>query len=451
MCKNSITFPIILYVDGHSSHVNLELSNFCKEHKIELICLYPNATHVMQPMDVALFRPLKAAYKDAVRSWRMEHDGQALTKVFFASVLKNALDSIDVKKIFDNRFRRCGLCPFSADGVNYTRLISTSQSSTDNTVKTPEQILHCTDSASQDCSDLFESNIDPDILKEFESVSNSGEWTGPLEYKALYDFWCKCKNKNISSTGQISKNEDNQSKIVIDQSTMDGSDLLDADIGNNESQEKLVSDNILAEIYVDDNAVDGISVEEILTPDNISTDEFHKMNMLLNKDYIEKMEIVHVITESDSSLNKLSDKSIISDITHDSCIPSSNNLKTVIDESTQAQNTASVSIESTALDDTVLNQLIQNDSGFVELDNDHVNMKIIRERTEDTVYDQNIITETTSINNLTSKDLAKNTDVSSDDKNVNHNKSGKVYFIKIQFLKHDSGQKLKIKLYQGAR
>ena len=66
--KNEIEFAVLLFVDVHSSHINMELSDFCINHEIELISLYPHATHIMQPMDVALFRPLKIAYKDAVRS-----------------------------------------------------------------------------------------------------------------------------------------------------------------------------------------------------------------------------------------------------------------------------------------------------------------------------------------------------------------------------------------------
>lgn len=52
-----IEFPIILFVDGHSSHLTLALSDFCVQNKIELIALYPNATHLLQPMDVSIFRP----------------------------------------------------------------------------------------------------------------------------------------------------------------------------------------------------------------------------------------------------------------------------------------------------------------------------------------------------------------------------------------------------------
>ena len=37
--KTNIIFPVILFMDGHSSHLILPLSNFCRQHEIELIVL----------------------------------------------------------------------------------------------------------------------------------------------------------------------------------------------------------------------------------------------------------------------------------------------------------------------------------------------------------------------------------------------------------------------------
>jgi len=59
--QNEIEFPVELYVDGHSSHLTMALSDFYCQHGIELIALFSNATYFMQPMDVALFHPLKVA------------------------------------------------------------------------------------------------------------------------------------------------------------------------------------------------------------------------------------------------------------------------------------------------------------------------------------------------------------------------------------------------------
>lgn len=93
LVKNKIQFPVLLFVDGHSSHLTLNLAKFCKEKEIELIALYPNATHVLQPLDVAVFHPLKHAWKKVVDKWRADK-AQQLKRENFAVVLKSALDSM---------------------------------------------------------------------------------------------------------------------------------------------------------------------------------------------------------------------------------------------------------------------------------------------------------------------------------------------------------------------
>ena len=77
----------------------LPSSDFCCEHEIELITLSPNATHILQPMDVALFHNLKTTYRNSVRTWRMNHHGRNIGNESFAGVLKSSLDSLDIKQI----------------------------------------------------------------------------------------------------------------------------------------------------------------------------------------------------------------------------------------------------------------------------------------------------------------------------------------------------------------
>ncbi|XP_065891572.1 tigger transposable element-derived protein 2-like [Dysidea avara] len=64
--------PVILFVDGHHSHINLELINVAREHKVHIMCLPPNLTHILQPMDVGVFRPLKQCYYNILKEYKMQ-------------------------------------------------------------------------------------------------------------------------------------------------------------------------------------------------------------------------------------------------------------------------------------------------------------------------------------------------------------------------------------------
>jgi DDE superfamily endonuclease/helix-turn-helix, Psq domain len=52
----------MLILDGHESHCTLEFIEYCSDHKIILLVLPPHTTHLLQPLDVAIFQPLAKYY-----------------------------------------------------------------------------------------------------------------------------------------------------------------------------------------------------------------------------------------------------------------------------------------------------------------------------------------------------------------------------------------------------
>ena len=65
--------PRMLIWDGFGTHETLEISEFCFENNI-ILCRMPSHTsHKLQPCDVAVFSPLKTAYREQVE--RMERGG----------------------------------------------------------------------------------------------------------------------------------------------------------------------------------------------------------------------------------------------------------------------------------------------------------------------------------------------------------------------------------------
>ncbi|KAF6200403.1 hypothetical protein GE061_006706 [Apolygus lucorum] len=119
--ERGTTFPVILFVDGHKSHLSMELSKFCAENEIIVYCLPPNATHIVQPCDVGIFRPLKAAWKNVVRISKQSNI--VTTKLNFAGLFKRAFDSVKVN-VIQKSFEACGLYPLNEDVVDYSKCIS---------------------------------------------------------------------------------------------------------------------------------------------------------------------------------------------------------------------------------------------------------------------------------------------------------------------------------------
>jgi hypothetical protein len=52
----------LLIIDGHESHESLEFQQYCKDNDIVALCMPPHSSHLLQPLDVGCFAPLKLAY-----------------------------------------------------------------------------------------------------------------------------------------------------------------------------------------------------------------------------------------------------------------------------------------------------------------------------------------------------------------------------------------------------
>lgn len=58
--------PRVLICDGFGTHETLEIQEFCIANDIHLCRLPSHTSHKLQPCDISIFGPLKAAYRDQV-------------------------------------------------------------------------------------------------------------------------------------------------------------------------------------------------------------------------------------------------------------------------------------------------------------------------------------------------------------------------------------------------
>lgn len=123
LISKNVTFPVILFLDGHKSHLNYELSILCNQLQIEVIALYPNATRILQPADVSVFRPVKMAWRQGVREWHEAHPGDVLSKLTFAPLLEKVLDTSITSQLLISGFRACGLYPFDPNAIDFSECL----------------------------------------------------------------------------------------------------------------------------------------------------------------------------------------------------------------------------------------------------------------------------------------------------------------------------------------
>ncbi|RKK90403.1 hypothetical protein BFJ68_g16457 [Fusarium oxysporum] len=52
----------LLILDGHESHHSADFETYCEENNIITLCIPPRSSHLLQPLDIGRFEPLKKAY-----------------------------------------------------------------------------------------------------------------------------------------------------------------------------------------------------------------------------------------------------------------------------------------------------------------------------------------------------------------------------------------------------
>lgn len=60
--------PVLLIQDGHGSHISIQLIEKARANDIHLLCLPAHTTHLLQPLDVGVFKPFKTNFNKVCKS-----------------------------------------------------------------------------------------------------------------------------------------------------------------------------------------------------------------------------------------------------------------------------------------------------------------------------------------------------------------------------------------------
>lgn len=106
----------LLVLDNHESHTSVEFRSFCKEKDIVLLFMPPHSSHLLQPLDVGCFAPLKTAFSTQNQALIRHHIFYVKKEDFLAS-FKTAFQASITKENIQGGFRGAGLHPFDPDAV----------------------------------------------------------------------------------------------------------------------------------------------------------------------------------------------------------------------------------------------------------------------------------------------------------------------------------------------
>jgi hypothetical protein len=102
--------PVLILADQHSSRFTLESASFAEEHGIDIILSPASSSHLLQPLDVSGFGPLKTFFGEAKMSHVHGKHKQGLAVEDVVPLTQKALSKVTAE-VFKKGFQKVGIWP----------------------------------------------------------------------------------------------------------------------------------------------------------------------------------------------------------------------------------------------------------------------------------------------------------------------------------------------------
>ena len=106
--------PLLLLMDGHSSHYNPSTIKTAAAQQIILFCLPPHTTHIAQPLDVASFGVLKQRWNEQCQQYMANNPGKVVTRFQFSELFSHAWAEAMVPHNICAGFKAAGVYPLDS-------------------------------------------------------------------------------------------------------------------------------------------------------------------------------------------------------------------------------------------------------------------------------------------------------------------------------------------------
>ncbi|CAC5411452.1 unnamed protein product [Mytilus coruscus] len=114
--------PVLLIFDNHDSHINIDLIEKAKASNIHIIGLPPHTTHLLQPLDVAIFGPLKEKVNQLAVTVGNLNKSATIGKSKFPALLNTAIDQTVTLARVKESFKKSGMYPVDRSIIRNSQL-----------------------------------------------------------------------------------------------------------------------------------------------------------------------------------------------------------------------------------------------------------------------------------------------------------------------------------------
>ncbi len=85
--------PTLLILDGHKSHLSMRIAQTARANQVSIVCLPAHSTHLLQPLDVAVFSPVKTAWRKIVSEGNINNSYKNIDKKTFTEYFSKLIMS----------------------------------------------------------------------------------------------------------------------------------------------------------------------------------------------------------------------------------------------------------------------------------------------------------------------------------------------------------------------
>jgi hypothetical protein len=108
----------LLILDGHISHVSVEVVQEARRVGLDLLTLPSHTSHALQPLDVSVFKPFKQFFRQYRDYWMSKNLNQPASKDTLAQWVSLSFRKALTKSNIKAGFPSTGIWPFNAQAVD---------------------------------------------------------------------------------------------------------------------------------------------------------------------------------------------------------------------------------------------------------------------------------------------------------------------------------------------
>jgi len=112
--KPSVDQPVLLILDNHQSHINLDVIKYAKENHVTLLSFPPHCSHKLQPLDVSVYGPFKTYINQASDTWMRDpaNAGKSMSIHVIPSLVSQKFPKAFSTTNITAGFKATGIWPF---------------------------------------------------------------------------------------------------------------------------------------------------------------------------------------------------------------------------------------------------------------------------------------------------------------------------------------------------